>query len=62
MPDYMDKSVDKETNILEKTINGIRLKAEIPPGKPGLCVYCFEESQRLIRDACARCRDRRGLP
>lgn len=31
-------------------------------GVPGDCELCGEESKRLVHGACARCRDRRGLP
>lgn len=30
---------------------------DIPPGVPGECEYCGDESPRLIKNACARCRD-----
>ena len=34
---------------------------EIPPGVAGECDYCGNEWPRLIRGACARCRDERRL-
>ncbi len=34
---------------------------EIEPGEAGECERCGEESPRLVRGACARCRDRLGL-
>ena len=33
----------------------------MPVGAPGECALCGEESGRLVRGACAPCRDRRGL-
>jgi hypothetical protein len=29
----------------------------IPPGAPGVCDDCGEDSPRLVNDLCARCRD-----
>lgn len=45
-------------------IGAARAKAAQPmePGAPGECDYCGEHSPRLVRGACARCRDRLGLP
>lgn len=34
-------------------------RAEIPPGEPGECRDCEEDSPRLIHGLCARCRDKR---
>jgi hypothetical protein len=30
-------------------------------GEPGECIWCGEESPRLVNNACASCRDRRRL-
>lgn len=35
---------------------------EPPAGVAGDCIRCGEPSERLIGGACARCRDRHGLP
>lgn len=35
---------------------------EIPKGRPGECDLCGEWSGRLVRGACAPCRDRYRLP
>lgn len=36
--------------------------ASIPVGEPGECGRCGEESLRLVRGTCARCRDKFKLP
>ena len=33
----------------------------IPKGNPGDCDLCGEHSMRLVKGACAPCRDRYGL-
>lgn len=38
-----------------------RKAQEIPKGAPGECELCGEFSQRLVRGACAPCRDRYKL-
>jgi len=35
--------------------------ASIPAGSPGECIYCGEESPRLVNEVCAPCRDEFGL-
>lgn len=39
-----------------------RKAAVIPVGTPGECDLCGEESGRLVRGVCARCRDLHKLP
>lgn len=39
-----------------------RMAAAIPVGVPGECDLCSEESGRLVRGVCARCRDLHKLP
>lgn len=34
---------------------------ELAKGKPGDCDYCGEWSGRLVKGACAPCRDKYGL-
>lgn len=36
--------------------------ARIPKGVEGDCFHCGEHTLRLVRSACAPCRDRLGLP
>ncbi len=38
-----------------------RAAADMPKGKPGECDLCGEWSERLVRGACARCRDKHKL-
>ena len=46
-----------------RALQAIRERAaKIEQGEPGECAYCGEHSMRLIRSACAPCRDRRRLP
>lgn len=58
-PDYAAEVTQEMT---DAAVSGIRAKAHIPPGKPGDCDLCGEHSQRLIRGACAPCRDKWKLP
>ena len=39
-----------------------RQAAAIPVGAPGECDLCGEESGRLVKGICARCRDLHKLP
>lgn len=36
--------------------------ANMPRGYSGDCIYCGEESLRLVNGGCAPCRDQRKLP
>lgn len=57
--------VDEATERNERRIaEGIARAAAQPlvPGTPGDCDLCGEWSGRLVRGACAPCRDRRKLP
>ena len=48
--------------ILEAGIEDVRkMAAEMPLGEPGECGLCGEWSGRLVRGACAPCRDKRKL-
>lgn len=38
-----------------------RAAADMPKGTPGECDLCGEWSERLVRGACARCRDKHKL-
>lgn len=49
--------------LLLQILKDVRAKAAaIEPGTPGDCDLCGEWSARLIRGACAPCRDRYKLP
>ena len=61
--------VDEIDHIQELTLleneglaRGIAARAVIPAGEPGECLNCGEESKRLVRGNCARCRDELRLP
>ena len=58
--DIIDRANDKAQAILDANINAAR--KEIPKGEPGICMHCDEHTQRLINQACARCRDELHLP
>lgn len=63
----MSDDVDAATEHMEildaSSVAAIRDKAaRIPKGEPGECSLCGEHSPRLVRGACAPCRDRKGLP
>lgn len=50
---------DKAQDIIERDLE-LRVRAaaaDIPPGVPGECEVCDQHSPRLIRGACASCRD-----
>lgn len=62
MADEVDQIQEFQQLTTDKEIEKIREKAaKIPPGTPGDCNICGEESQRLVHGNCARCRDRYGL-
>lgn len=61
MADQLDIADKFSTAERESTIAIIRKNAELPKGTPGDCDLCGEWSGRLIKGACAPCRDRRGL-
>ncbi len=63
MADIVDTTDESERPILEARVNAISAAAAaIPKGEPGECNLCGEPSLRLVRKACAPCRDQRQLP
>lgn len=63
MPDFIDDTLARTEVTDEARVAAIREKAaKIPKGTPGVCTHCDEHSLRLVRGACAPCRDRLGLP
>lgn len=58
MVDEIDQSVEIQEAGLMASIDYIRSNAKIPVGQPGECIECYEDSPRLVRGVCARCRDR----
>lgn len=61
MADEADISDERQAAFTQAEIARIRKAADLPVGEPGECEYCGEQSPRLVRGACAPCRDRRGL-
>lgn len=62
MADDADQAKAQEEVALAATISTLRAKAEIPTGIPGECEHCLVEVKRLVKGACAPCRDRLKLP
>ena len=63
MPDEIDLAQEREHIATASALNQVREQAaHIEPGAPGECELCGEWSARLIRGACAPCRDKWRLP
>ena len=63
MSDEADKAQAATEPLLEADVAAIRNRAaKMPVGEPGECELCGEYSMRLVRGACARCRDKHKLP
>ena len=62
MPDEIDLAQEREHIATTSALNQVREQAAIEAGTPGDCDLCGEWSARLIRGACAPCRDRYKLP
>ncbi len=57
--DDIDRAQEREQLA---TAAAIALAArDLPAGEAGECDFCGEHSPRLVRSACARCRDEYGL-
>lgn len=51
------------TRLLNADVDQVRQKASlIPAGVEGDCELCGEHFARIVRGACARCRDKHKLP
>lgn len=60
--DDVDKTQERSDVELGASIESMRqLAARIPKGQPGDCYLCGEWSGRLVKGACAPCRDKHGL-
>lgn len=59
MADEADIANDRAQADLDRALKAAA--REIPPGVSGECYSCGEHSPRLIRGACARCRDKYAL-
>ncbi len=63
MSDEIDIAQEREQADTALAINAVRKRAAaIEPGEAGECEYCGEWSARIVRGACAPCRDQRKLP
>ncbi len=58
--DEVDRATEEVDRLLAEAMRNAR--AELVPGEPGECELCGEDSPRLVRGACAPCRDRHKLP
>ena len=63
MADEIDIANARAEAETERAIAAARAgAATIPAGEPGNCDFCGEWTGRLVRGACAPCRDRWRLP
>lgn len=61
MPDIADDAQEIEAVHTGAAVAAIRRNAELEHGCPGDCNCCGEWSGRLVRGACAPCRDKYKL-
>lgn len=62
MADVVDISDERVQIATDTQVAKVRQQAaQMPKGKPGECDLCGEHSQRLVRGACAPCRDKYKL-
>jgi hypothetical protein len=62
MADIIDQTDEREEFMETVRREQARRLAILAPGTPGECDLCGEWSARLVREACAPCRDKRRLP
>lgn len=63
MADIIDQMDERNELLEDAQLAIVRARAaQIPAGAPGDCDLCGEWSGRLIRGACAPCRDKHKLP
>lgn len=63
MADEADEANENRDKEEARGIQAAREQAaRIPVGNAGECDFCGEWTGRLVRGACAPCRDRRRLP
>ena len=60
--DEADRAAPEVERYLAEAMRKAAMKAELPVGEPGDCELCGEWSGRLVRGACAPCRDKYRLP
>lgn len=61
MADDVDRAQAHTEREQAAALAAITQAAKIPAGAPGECDLCGEWSGRLVKGACAPCRDRYGL-
>lgn len=61
MADIIDQTQERNELAEAAHLDAIRRRAQLMPGEPGECERCGEESPRLVKGACAPCRDRYKL-
>lgn len=58
MADIADRANDAAEAELQRNLRNARVgEYTLPPGVPGECDLCGNDSLRLIDGACGRCRD-----
>lgn len=63
MADEIDRANDTAEAATDRAIAEARaLAVNIPAGTAGDCSLCGSWTGRLVKGACAPCRDTRGLP
>ena len=61
--DEIDRQLERVQYLDDASLAEVRNKAAtMSVGNPGVCEWCGEDSPRLVRGACARCRDKYKLP
>lgn len=62
MSDVIDKGCEREQMDTASAVDAARREAaKMPVGYAGTCYSCGEDSPRLVKGACAPCRDKYGL-
>jgi len=59
MADDIDRANEYAELLREQALKAPR--PEMAKGKPGECEWCGEESPRIVKGYCARCRDDLGI-
>ena len=63
MADEVDRQLERDAMLDAANLKAVRgMAQQMPAGQPGECELCGEWSGRLVRGACAPCRDKYGLP
>jgi hypothetical protein len=61
MADLIDQAQGQNELVEAAALAAIRNRAQLDPGVPGECERCGDDSPRLVRGACAPCRDKYRL-